>query len=81
MAKNKDIKKLKKQLKQEVKALRKEMREQVRNTEKQFSNLDALLTEFNEKLTAALTIRKKSENGVHKKVELKKKVAESPIAG
>ena len=64
MGKKKELKKLKK-LAKRVKALEYSLQEHVAKTSKQFDNIEELLTDFNEKLTAVLTIRAKSPNGVH----------------
>ncbi|MBS1612899.1 MAG: hypothetical protein JST49_08775 [Bacteroidetes bacterium] len=75
MGKKKELKKLKK-LSKRVNALEDTVQEHVAKTSKQFDSIEALLTDFNEKLTAVLTIRAKSPNGVHttpgKKVVKKK---------
>lgn len=75
MGKKKELKKLKK-LAKRVNALEDSLEEHVSKTSKQFDKIEELLTDFNDKLTAILTIRKKSENGIHsngKKTLVKKK--------
>lgn len=62
--KKKELKKLKK-LAKRVNALEYSLQEHVTKSSKQFDNIESLLTDFNEKLTAMLTIRAKSQNGVH----------------
>lgn len=64
MGKKKDLKKLKK-LAKRVNSLEDTLNTHVSKTNKQFDNIESLLTDFNEKLTAMLTIRAKSQNGVH----------------
>lgn len=71
MANKKELKKLKKRLK----SLDKDFTAYQAKTDKQFSQIEGLLTDFNEKLTAMLTIRKTSSNGngiAHKKPVKKK---------
>ncbi|MFN8286367.1 MAG: hypothetical protein U0V74_06425 [Chitinophagales bacterium] len=66
MGQKKELKKLKKRLK----SIEKDMDNYRSKTEKQFSQLETLLSEFNQKLTDVLNLRKASANGngtTHKK--------------
>src|SRR5438552_3449492 len=62
MGQKKEVKRLKKR----IKNIERGFKRHKKNTDQHFNSLESLLTEFNEKLTAVLTIKKKSENGIHK---------------
>ncbi len=69
MGKKKELKKLKKRLK----TSESDLSSYQSKADKQFQQLESLLSDFNEKLTDILTIRKRSENGVAHKKAVKKK--------